>query len=88
MSDDLNELRRRAEAARQSADGLAVKGGLVGLVDLPERWGVDHSTASAHTKRESFPEPYQYVGDRPLWIAAEVDLWRATPRKPGPRAKP
>lgn len=82
---DLDALRRAVERARRAADELQAAGGVVGQADLANRWGISNAAVAVHTKRPDFPEPVAFVGTRPLWLAAEVDLYRHTPRKPGPR---
>lgn len=70
-------LARRADAARNAARDLDAAGGIVGQVDIAERWGVADSTVREHVARPDFPAVYAYIGRRPVWLSAEVDLWRS-----------
>lgn len=87
-STDLGELGVAAQRARELADELAKLGGVVTVADLEARWGITYSTAHDYVRRDGFPAPWQSIGTRgQLWLAAEVDLWRNTPRPTGrPRA--
>jgi predicted DNA-binding transcriptional regulator AlpA len=70
-------LARRADAARSAARDLDAAGGIVGQVDIAERWGVAESTVREHVARPDFPAVYANIGSRPVWLAAEIDLWRS-----------
>lgn len=56
---------------------------LVTLADLAERWGIARTTITEHAGRDDFPEPVAMFGRSSVWLAAEAELWRATPRLPG-----
>ncbi|CAB4892358.1 unannotated protein [freshwater metagenome] len=83
---DLEELARRAKLAERRHQALEDVGGLLSIADIAERWGVDAETVRTHRKRrDDFPEPIGTIGRSEVWTAAAIDLWRATPRKRGPK---
>lgn len=71
---------------RSTADSvravLALEGGLVGRSDLCERWTVSRQRVAQLVAEPSFPDPVSTVNGGAVWLASDVDLWRAC--RPGP----
>lgn len=91
--EDLDAHAKRAAAARRAWATMERAGGLVNLTEIADRWGVEKQTVRGYRDRhpagapDAWPEPVQKFGRVELFLAAEVDLWRATPRRRGPRPK-
>lgn len=87
---DLQELSKRADEAARAWAALEQAGGLVSISEIAERWGVEKQTVRNHHQRsDDFPAPVVTRGRSDLWLTAEIDRWRATPRKRGrPPKKP
>ena len=68
--------------AIKAADGLFTQAG------LSRRWKVSKAYVSEVVAREDFPAPVTAVdGDgQYVWAGSDADEWRATPRRPGPKA--
>ncbi|MGX6446445.1 hypothetical protein ACVU7I_00030 [Patulibacter sp. S7RM1-6] len=86
--EDLDQQRQTAARAERAWRALEATGGLLALADIAARWGVGKETVRAYrARRDDFPEPVATIGRSEVWTAASVDLWRATPRRPGRRPK-
>lgn len=85
MSDanELRDLADRARRARREWEKSYATLDLVTLADLAERWGIARTTITEHADRDDFPEPVATFGRSWVWLGAEVELWRATPRPAG-----
>lgn len=66
---------------------IRARGGLVGRVELAQRWNVSRQRVAQLVATEGFPEPVGTGNGGPLWFAADVDAWRAN-RRPGRPPKP
>jgi len=81
---DLQELAERAAAAARAWVALEQAGGLVSISEIAERWGVEKQTVRNHHQRsDDFPAPVTTRGRSDLWLTAEIDHWRASPRRRG-----
>lgn len=81
---DLDALAARAATARRAHVALEKAGGLISLTEIAERWGVGKQTVRNHyERRDGFPNPVATHGRTDLWLTAEIDHWRATPRRRG-----
>lgn len=81
---DLDDLAEGARDARLAWVALTGAGGLVAIPDIVERWGVTRSTVRGYiANRDDFPRPVGTLGSVDFWLAADIDLWRATPRRRG-----
>ncbi|MBF6620505.1 MAG: DNA-binding protein [Patulibacter sp.] len=58
---------------------------MVTVSEISRRLGVSRAYASKITRRDDFPDPVDTLGDRPVWLWAEVEGWRDAERKPGPK---
>lgn len=83
MSDEPKpeDFTQAALAARRGWTTVANTGGLLTVADIARRWGVEGTTARQAVNHPDFPEPAVTIGRSDLWLAPEVDQWRATPRK-------
>jgi hypothetical protein len=50
-------------------------GGLASQADLGRRWGTSRQRVHQLKGEVDFPEPVATVSGRPVWIAAEADVW-------------
>jgi predicted DNA-binding transcriptional regulator AlpA len=57
-------------------------GGLVGIGDLVEAWGVSKQRVHVLARRADFPSPVAVASSRPVWARSETDAWRAQQRLP------
>ena len=80
---DPDQFAKAATAARRGWTMVASTGGLLTIAEIARRWDVEEPTARKATRREDFPAPAVTIGRSDLWLAPEVDQWRATPRKVG-----
>lgn len=86
MSDLTAQDQRRA---RRAYDTVADAGGLVGTADIARRWDISPARARHLVKTDGFPTPLGHINAYPYWLAADVDLWRATrPANGRPRKTP
>lgn len=78
-----------AEIARAAWQILAASGGLVDRSDIRRRWNMNRSRVHELTGQRFFPDPVGEIGGRPVWLAVDVDAYRAHPPPPGrpPRAE-
>lgn len=81
MSDD----RKSTPSARAVWDQLATVGGIVTVTEIAHRLDVSRAYASKITRRDDFPPPVDTLGERPVWLWADVEEWRGAERKPGPK---
>lgn len=80
---DPEDFAKAAAAARRGWTMVANAGGLLTVADIARRWGVESPTVREAVQHPTFPAPAVTIGRSDLWLAPEVDQWRATPRKPG-----
>lgn len=66
--------RRQLQALRQRIHDA---GGLVGRVDLAERWNVSEQRVAQLAAMPDFPPAVATIGKRSVWLRAECDAWRA-----------
>jgi predicted DNA-binding transcriptional regulator AlpA len=76
-------MRAVARAAKQVRDAIAAGGGLVDRAEIGRRWGVSRTRVGQLLASRDFPKPVASVGGRPLWLAGDVDEWKANRRPPG-----
>lgn len=81
MSDD----RKPERSARAVWELLTASGGIVTVAEIAGRLDVSRAYASKITRRDDFPRPVDTLGERPVWLWADVEGWRGTERKPGPK---
>lgn len=81
MADD----RKPSGSARAIWDLLVASGGVVTVSEISRRLDVSRAYASKITRRDDFPPPVDTLGDRPVWLWADVEAWREAERKPGPK---
>lgn len=87
---DLEQIRAGAAQARRAIDTLRRTGGIATRADLQRHWGLTASTVRDYTRHPDFPAPINATAiaagesKSPVWSIAEADLWRHTPRRPGP----
>ena len=66
------------------AADIEAAGGLVTVTDIARRYEVSKARAAQLVVAPSFPKPLKHrIGRSQVWIAHEVDVWRATPRRAG-----
>lgn len=77
-------------AQRRAWKTLAEHGGVLGRSDLRDRWNVTRARIGQLVNTPDFPEPIGHVNGEPVWLASDVDPWRASRPETGrPRkAKP
>ncbi|MFA4926919.1 MAG: hypothetical protein WC558_00265 [Patulibacter sp.] len=73
--------------ARTIWDQLAASGGIVTVAEIAHRLAVSRAYASKITRRDDFPPPVDTLGDRPVWLWADVEGWRGAERRPGPKRR-
>jgi predicted DNA-binding transcriptional regulator AlpA len=83
MSDD----RKPSSIVRTLWDQLAATGGIVTVSEIADRLDVSRAYASKITRRDDFPPPVDTLGERPVWLWADVEGWREAERKPGPKPR-
>lgn len=66
---------------------LVASGGIVTVSEISRRLDVSRAYASKITRRDDFPPPVDTVGDRSVWLWADVEGWRDAERKPGPKSR-
>lgn len=69
------------------ANALDREGGLLNAADIARRYNTSRERAGQLTRHPDFPQPVARAGKSDLWLASEVDRFRATPRQPGRPAK-
>lgn len=52
---------------------------------MAERLDASRAWVSAMVGRDDFPPPIDTLGRTPIWLWVDVQAWRETERKPGPR---
>jgi len=67
---------------------LQQAGGVLDRTDIAQRHGLTRQRTFELTKNKSFPKPVGVVGGRPVWIALQVDRYRANARTGRPRIHP
>lgn len=67
---------------------LQQTGGIQDRSDIAQRHGLTRQRTFELTKNKSFPKSVGVVGGRPVWIALEVDRYRANARTGRPRIHP
>lgn len=77
--------RKTIPIARAFWDQLAATGGIVTVAEIAGRLDVSRAYASKITRRDDFPPPVDTLGERPIWLWADVEAWRGAERKPGPK---
>ena len=55
---------------------IVAAGGLANRADLARVWNVSHEAVRKTTKRDDFPIPAGYVGERPVWLLDECTALR------------
>ncbi len=83
----MTENRKPAPSVREIWDQLAAIGGIVTVAEIARRLDVSRAYASKITRRDDFPAPVDTLGDRPVWLWGEVEAWRASERRPGPKSR-
>lgn len=83
----MTEDRKPIPTVRELWDQLAAVGGLVTVAEIAGRLDVSRAYASKITRRDDFPEPVDTLGDRPVWLWADVQEWRSSERRPGPKPR-
>jgi hypothetical protein len=59
---------------------LAATGGLLDRAEITRRYGLSRGRVSALTRQKHFPCPVQGAGgSHPLWLAIDVERYRAQP---------
>lgn len=79
--------RKPIRSAHAVWEQLAATGGIVTVAEIAGRLDVSRAYASKITRRDDFPAPVDTLGDRPVWLWADVEGWRASERKPGPKPR-
>lgn len=81
-----DEQREFAAAAWQI---LQQAGGLVGRPEIAERLDISVGRTWHLTRQRHFPDPVAQIAGRELWLAADVEAYRATPAPVGrpPKSK-
>lgn len=74
------EQREFAAAAWQI---LQQAGGLVGRPEIAERFGISVGRTWHLTRQRHFPDPVAEIAGRQLWLAADVDAYKAEPAPVG-----
>lgn len=86
---DPEDFAKAAATARRGWTMVSNAGGLLTVADIARRWGVGPQTVREAVQHPTFPAPAVTIGRSDLWLAPEIDQWRATPRKVGrPRKTP
>lgn len=76
----------RSRTMSELVTAIKQAGGLFSRAGLARSWNVSKAYVSEVTAREDFPESIPIDdGKREVWIGSELEEWRATPRKPGPK---
>lgn len=87
--EDLDAIAERQQQAAAAWEALQATGGIEMLAQTARRWGLSAGTVNAwRGRRPDFPDPVGRAGRYEVWLAADLDHWRATPRKPGRPRKP
>lgn len=78
------------DVARAAWRILTASGGLVDRGEIARRYGLTHKRVHRLTTQRNFPAPIGHIGLHPVWLAIEVDRYRAAPPPGGrpPAAKP
>lgn len=90
---DLDARAKEASAARRAWDALERTGGVANITEIARQWGVEPQTVRDYRERhpadgpDPWPEPVEKFGRVELFLVAEAALWRATPRRRGPRPR-
>ena len=56
---------------------LKQHGPLLNAADIARRWNVSRMRVSQLAARPAFPKPICEIGGNPVWLAADVDAFRA-----------
>lgn len=83
MADD----RKPSDIVRDLWDQLVSTGGIVTVSEISRRLEVSRAYASKITRRDDFPAPVDTLGERPVWLWADVQGWHEAERKPGPKSR-
>lgn len=83
MSTDTPEdLHAREARALRAWAALTATGGLLALADAADRWGITVSTLRAYRGRHALPDRAARIASSDVWLAAELNYWRAAIDRP------
>lgn len=83
----MTDERKPESSARAVWELLTASGGIVTVAEIAHRLDVSRAYVSKITRRDDFPPPVDTLGERPVWLWADVEGWRDAERKPGPKPR-
>jgi hypothetical protein len=79
----VNERPDDVEIAEAAWRILASTGGLMDRSDIRRRFGHRRQRTFELTNQRYFPDPVGSIGERPVWLAAHVERYHASPPRSG-----